>query len=337
MDAAIALAEVEDAGALLAEYPITVAAYLAEFDDERIHERIQRAYRWKGEGEVRHEVERIRQDLAAHAALTHAAEVIAAQHDVTVHTQRPSWQDTASETLERLGLDEADHAAGCPDHFIVIEEAFIAAECDHSDHDDDEDCWTEESDPIYCEVDGVAYTAEAYCADWHGNGHTHPWKKAPTTAPATGDAEADAKAKAAASAERKRVIAGNKAWAASHAVRAEFIDQLAQRKSAIPGGAIFALEALQDSRDLTGTYGDNRIDTTGMNATKATNALVTWICRSRQVNAASDQGKSLWRGGSDHSASIARFLRFLQSVGYTLSAAEEAAVGGEPYAIPAED
>lgn len=318
---------------LLAEYPITVAAWLAEFaDDESATAQITRAYHSRGEGAVRHEVERIRTHRAAENALQDAAQVMAAQYDCTVTTTHPAWADPAA-SLDTLGLDETDHAT-CPGHLLVIAEAYTDTACDCAQHEQDEECEDDDADPVYLEVDGTAYTATAYCADWQAHGHTHPWKS--TTGTSSTDAQASPEQaeqqRAANSAERRRVIAGNKAWAASHAVRAEFIDQLAQRKATISGGAVFALEALQDSRDLIGTYGD-RIDTTGMSPAQATNALVTWICRSRQVKAASDHGKSLWRGGQHHSASIARFLRFLESVGYTLSAAEEAAAGGAEFTL----
>lgn len=336
VDAAISLADREDKTTLLAQYPITVAAWIAEFDgDEHAQDRIQSAYRWKGEGGARHEVQRQR-DEATHAVrLAQAAEVIATEYSCATRTQRFDWTERVAEALDTLGLDENDHASGCPGHVLVISEAYLAEPCDHHDHEDDEDCGeVEDCDPIYAEVDGLAWTATAYCTDWQAHGHTHPWKKKTTAAvEAVRTEDEQAAAADAAKAERRRVIAGNKAWAASHEVRAEFLEQLAQRKTAIPGGAVFALDSLQDTRDLIGVYGD-RIDTTGMSAAQATNALVLWICRSRQVNAAADQGKSLWRGGSHHSVSIARFLRFLESVGYTLTAAEEAAAGGETYAIP---
>lgn len=331
IDAAITLATRDDTTTLLnhAHDSIAVAAWLAEFDgDDHAQKAITRALHWKGEGEARHETQRQRDKRTHRDRLAAACETIATEYNATTSDTHPAYNSAAA-TLDTLGLDEADHTT-CPGHHLVITEAYIPAECDHTDHDDDEDCYDDDAaDPIYATIDGTPYTAAAYCTDWQSNGHTHPHRH--TTTPTHTDDNDDTRA--AATAERRRVIAGNKAWTASTTVRDEFITSLTGRKTALPGAAVFALESLHDTRDLITRYGE-RPTTDGMTPAQATNALALWILRSRQHDTTGEAGKNLWRTPR---AATSRFLRYLETLGYTLTTVEEAAAGGDPYTVPTTD
>lgn len=153
-------------------------------------------------------------------------------------------------------------------------------------------------------------------------------------------AEASEAEKEKARQERKTVIENNKAWDAAETVRRAWLPTLAARKTPPKGtGAFLATALTRDAHTVTESGGDKfaaewlgvkeshfgRSDYTKVIA-KATEARATVVALV-QVLAAYEArtGRMDWRRDGDSPAG--RYLRFLASVGYTLSDVEQIATG----------
>jgi len=183
----------------------------------------------------------------------------------------------------------------------------------------------------------------------------------------TAESEADATARAeAASAERRRVIAGNKAWDAAVKVRRAWLREFFQRKTPPAGAAAFIAHAVVTGDhavrrafeqthplavDLFGVGGASRTASgdNGEDAGRVTYpgytrrddlatlldgasdkrlALVTLAVVMAAYEAALDRHS--WRG--DDGCPERHYLRYLDTLGYTLCDVERLAAGLEPLA-----
>ena len=235
VDAALAVAGSEIAVQAAEAYSLTVATWVVEFaDDAATVETILGWVERSGEDRTRHEVERIRQHRDDQVAWEQAAAAVSGVPVIPT----PGWdaQHVApvADLREPGGtqVDPAAHAA-CPGHAITLTEAWIPEE------DDD----PAEADPIDLQAAGRAWTFTAYCQDWELHGHAHRYRTSAN--PAAGVViDRPQERKDAERAERRRVIAGNKAWDAARVVRGEWVAGLLARKSAPADGVLFVLRAL---------------------------------------------------------------------------------------------
>ncbi len=334
VDAAIVVADDENAVKIAEAHTLAVAGWVMEFDgDPEAQESILREAGWGGEDRARHAVQRLREKRETAAA---RAEVIAT---LTVPViEQPSWSDKTTQLLSDLRdgdnkpLAPEAHSQ-CPGHVVVVREsyAYEAIEDETDDDGNPVEYAGDEEDPEPGQVTtgGRTFAVVPYCQNYAEHGHTSVYgsrsgSTSSTEAPAT---------KEAASAERKRVIAGNKAWKAATEVRAEWIEKLIARKSAPADTVLFALraitghaeqsagrKALADKVGAKDGYGLLTIpDLTGPQANMALLAFIVAACE-----ASTDTNH--WRSVQPLTA---LYLKQLEAWGYVLSDAEIAATDGK--------
>lgn len=211
VEAALVLADTPAVTATLAEYHVedlVAGAVIAEFADdaEVVAELAEVAA--TDPGRLAHRAESVRQDRALEAAKdVLRAELTAA--GVTVLEERPRYDDRSalglSDLTDKPGATaysgpalNPDKHASCPGHA-----AFIGSTYDHS---------TNKYRPH----------AQYYCTDWKSNGH-HKRSAANTAGAATGRQAEEKKA------ERRQLIADNKAADAAEVVRLAWITEFLQR------------------------------------------------------------------------------------------------------------
>lgn len=321
VDAVKAVSENEYAGELVeAGVDLVDAAAIAEFTDHPdIVERLT-GYATHQPVILRHEIERARQHLAERAkkeALI--AELEAAGYARLV--EMPHWR--LSESGELVRLDE-----------IYTDEALTIPLIDDETYDADDF----RPDPALPDVGFYVYTGyNGLRTFWymktptaHGY-HVHITATTPTTA-ATGDDEA---AKEAASAERKRVIANNKAWPAATTVRREWIAELLQRKKLPNDVAAFAAASLAHAHPLQsgddglhyaaelagiqhGSSYYNNGFTTALDAGNPTpDRILLALAIARTEHHLTP--KDTWRYTDHRGTTLARYLTALTAWGYNLS------------------
>ncbi len=333
VDAAIIVADDEKAVHIAEAHTIEVAAWVMEFaGDEDAQARILREAGWRGQDGARHEVQQLREKRATEAA---RSELIATLTETVI--DQPSWSDKSTQILtdlfdaDRKPIDPEAHRE-CPGHVVVVRESY-AYEAVEDETDDDgnpieyagED---EEPEPGQVTAGGHTFAVIGYCQNYAEHGHRHRYESRGTGT--TSEAPAN---KEAASAERKRVIAGNKAWKAATVVRAEYIEKLIARKSAPADTVLFALRAItghaEQSAGRTALaekvgakdgYGLLTIpELTGPQANMALLAFIVAACE-----ASTDTNH--WRSVQPLTA---LYLKQLESWGYVLSDAEVAATDGK--------
>lgn len=174
------------------------AAAIAEFDtDEKAVGQLLDA---AGRGGFDHQVQRLR-DQREENAKRAGAEVELAATGVTV-VPRPAYDDKKIRPLESLlnagkSVTAKNHAS-CPGHAAYVQRNYGPAD---------------EFTPVYV------------CTDAKKHGHTDRHAAGGTTAAALSDEDREK-----ATAERRRVIAGNKAWKAATAVRRRWLAEFCHRK-----------------------------------------------------------------------------------------------------------
>lgn len=329
VDASLAIAGNNTAMAIAATHSLDVAAWCAEFagNDDQVA-RIIRETDVFGEDRARHLVERYRQQAIDDAAYATAVDAIT---DLVV-IPRPGWTDapTALDNLvdtDGTAIDPHTHTA-CPGHAIVLDEA-------EQWDDDDEDSTDTEAEAFDLDAAGRRWVFTAYCTDPGQYGHRDRYGRTSdrSTPPVINEA-----AKQKASAERKRVIAGNKAWDAATIVRAEWVEKLLTRKAAPAGTVLFVLRALTGHVDLAAgrdglrakvgatATGYGQIEVPDLDNPAATMALLGLIVTGMEKGTSRDN----WR--TPH-AGTALYLTALAAWGYTLSDVETAAAGGTAYSL----
>jgi ParB family chromosome partitioning protein len=287
---------------------LVTAAKIADFTaDVEIAERLAGAAR---RGVFDHELQRQRDERAERDAITAAeAELTAAGVALALSPRPQTWKALGMlATAEGTELTEEEHRA-CPGH--------------------------------------AAYVARAYdgpntvygCLDWTANGHQDRY---PSTA---ATATAKPKDKAAASAERRDVIASNKAWRSAERVRRTWLVGFVSAKKAPATAAPFIAAALAHRDDALGKARTNGnpmahyllgLTPEPQRSTYMSNALVEMLDKATPDRAGmiglalvlgAHEGYlsgSEWRSPTK---SGTRYLRYLAAHGYTLSDVERRACG----------
>lgn len=202
----------QTARTLAAQYPLDLAqaAVIAEFDDdpETATELAETARDIPSR--FAHEAQRARDQRADAAAIAaHAAGL--AEKGITVVTERPDYNNNINSWASSAGkqLTEKNHK-DCPGNVVLLYMAgFNTRKVGES--------W--------------------YCTDPKGNGHKH----------LTGSGKPETN-KEEATAERRKVIANNKAWRSATVVRQQWIrDILLARKTVPAGAAAFTARAIAET------------------------------------------------------------------------------------------
>jgi ParB family chromosome partitioning protein len=153
-------------------------------------------------------------------------------------------------------------------------------------------------------------------------------------------AEMSEEEREAARAQRHDVIESNKAWASAETVRRDWLRTFVARKTAPKGTAAFLAAALAHDAETVASVGGNHLaadllgcDATGYGRSSGLAALVAEANDARaqvlalaQVLAAHEDStdRGDWRHIRPH---VARYLRFIEKQGYTLSTVERRACG----------
>ncbi len=351
VDAALAITGNTDARQRLDQgLTLDQAAAFAEFegDDDATRE-LEYSIR---SGRLDHTVQRLRDRRAeTEARRTAAAEY--AEQGITALDRRPYTHSSAARALDRLATKTGEKAT--PDN-VAAEHLAVYMEQETTYHlietgdeinpdDVDFDAETgEDAEEGYTHPDAVEertnWTPQFYCLDpaaagLHERGRT--------------ESSGEQDDKEAARTERRRVVANNKAWRSAETVRLAWLKKQAARKSAPKGAAAFVARTLATRAHLfTGhRIGNVRNDILGIKDTatgygidpavaahidKASDAralVLSWT----QALAAYEAGTHVndWRNSNRYSASdTARYLRYLETLGYVLSDIEEEACTTDP-------
>jgi ParB family chromosome partitioning protein len=211
------------------------AAVIAEFEDdpEAVEELIDRAERNWGFDRRADALRRTRAEKARQAA---AAAAFTNETGVPV-IERPRWGATEGPVrLSELAHDgeqlTSEPHASCPGHAAFLEDDWqLKGGVDEAsdEADDDDDNYQQVWEPVYV------------CTDPQANGHevTRP-ARAGRGAPLSEEQKDQQKA------ERKKVLANNKAWRTAETVRREWLTAFLARKTAPKGTLRYLLVELAD-------------------------------------------------------------------------------------------
>lgn len=338
VDAAIVVADDDNAVKIAEAHTLAIAGWVIEFDgDQDAQETILREAGWGGEDRARHAVQRLREKRETAAA---RAGVIATLTAVTV-IEQPSYSDKATQPLTDLRdaegkpISQMEHSQ-CPGHVVVVREAYayeaIEDEVDDDGNPVEYDDGDEDPEPGQITAGERTFAVIPYCQNYADHGHRSRYSGNSSSSTAAPES------KEAASTERKRVIAGNKAWKAATVVRGEFIEKLLARKSAPADTVLFTLRAITGHADQShgrkalaekvgakDGYGLLTIpDLSGPRANAALLAFIVTACE-----ASTDTNH--WRSAQSLTA---LYLKQLEAWGYVLSDAETAATGGKKFKTP---
>lgn len=338
VDASLAVAKSTTAAAALKEHDLTLdqAAALAEFeDDQAAADRLLGAASDTWLGRFDHVVQQLRnaRDEAAREA-TAAATLMPG---VAVLAQEPAW-DGPARALEWLTDDAGEvltahgHAT-CPGHAGMVEEVYAL-----DDGETEDDVTLEPGEVL---LDRRVYQPHYLCRDPQAYGHTDirpgPHRHSPSTATET--------ARDQQTAERREVIANNKAWAAAETVRRDWLRAFLARKTAPKDTAAFLAEAiawcdfalrhaLENGNTLAhDLLGIAPVDGYDKRGTAVAEALRTapdgraHVVALGLILAAYEEATSRdsWRR---HDLATRRYLRWIQAHGYELADVEQLACAG---------
>jgi ParB family chromosome partitioning protein len=191
-----------------------------------------------------------------------------------------------------------------------------------------------------------------YCADPAANGHESRYQSTQLPDLGGGGGAAPPAQQPAPDPNRRLVIEGNRAWTAARTVRTRWLaDTLFQRrtapKEAMPfiAGQLVAMPApLRDAithaprsavfRQITGD-GIRADEVAGWGTARLPVAVLAVIAAAYETQMDGDAGRDTWRTDRPYPrcprADAGGYFRFLASVGYELSAIEQAVADGVPY------
>ncbi len=278
-------------------------ATVAEFaDDPEVVARLTRAAEDSPGAFKRRAIQERQEREFAAALAAHCAELTAA--GVTVLKERPGYDGPA----ERLGSlihdgDEltAENHTECPGHAAYVRQTY----------------------------DGEI-TESYYCTDWKGHGHAQRYGQVTIGSTRGGAMTEEQKA------ERRAVIANNKALRAANEYRREWLRAWLARKSLPKGAGLYIAETLVQVSHLLGRWmskgttpmlaellGETATDPYGRVTVKATTDARCHMYNLAVVAAAheSDISHDSWRTTAAPEA--ARWLAFLAEHGYDLSEIEQ--------------
>ncbi len=360
VDARLAVGASELAAKATDRYDLTLdqAAVIAEFEDDT--ETVKALVVAAKEGRFEH-VAQVARDARAEAQAK--APVIAAltEQGVTVIDARPRYGEDA-QALESLvnnegkGIDPADHAE-CPGHAVYLTEVETYTEPDGTVLDVDRwgyvHEWPEGKEPadedeaeqrLAAAVTSVEWVPAGVCLSPADHGHlTHQqWydkrgRSQPTAEKSDEQREAERVA-------RRLVIDNNKAWKSAREVRNEWVKTYLTRKTPPASAGTFVAVAHAHDASLMGEADANRIACdwfgvepatyghspalsalAGEAGDKRAQVLTLGLILAAYEHRAGDRA---WREDGEHSTT-GRYLRFLATLGYTLSEAEEYAASSQ--------
>jgi len=367
VDAALTVARsplAQDAAETYGHLDLTQAAVLAEFTDdaEAVKALVTAAQR---PGMFEHAAqtardERNRTQRRKDLAASLAAEGVRVVDDVP----RTNWVDRLVND-DHVDLTPEGHA-GCPGHAATVatvwgwvdpatgepSEAGVEVYDDEDQEDDqigdDLDALDDEDDFQPATAWGSHPAAVWVCTDPAAYGYHGRYESRETLRPKLAEmTEAGAKA---ARAQRRDVIASNKAWASAEPVRREYLRALLTRKTPPKGSAALVASALARDADTVAQVGGNHLaadllgcdpTTWGRNGavadliTQATDARAQVLGLALVLAAYEDNlTPAAWRRVQP---TTQRYLGFVSDTGYTLADIERRACGQDPLAdMPAD-
>lgn len=312
VDAARAVATSECALDAVGATSLTIeqAAVLTEFEDDP--EAVEALLLAHEDAYFDQAAEELRQARALREAVVKMQADLTAD-GVTVSMVQPGYgadaevkalSDLCESTEQRQALDAEAHAATCPGHAVAVITEY------------DREARMSVPKPVQV------------CVQWATHGHTYRYAYISTPAQAAGPMSEEQKA------ERRRVIANNKAWDAATAVRARWIAAFAKARGAVPDGEAFLARAIL-GRDAFHTQGwSSEWSTMTSKVTDRTTTKV--LTRTAVAGLLSEwhkaTGRMTWRRPTDCDA---RYMRALIAWGYQPSPVEKLLLGeGEPAAEP---
>ena len=310
VDAALSVSKSDLARAAAERYAfldLTQAATVAEFEDDA--EAVKALVKAARDGGFDHLAQRLRDERAEAAARAQVVDELTAA-GVTV-IERPGWMDAASAVEDLTDSDgrplTVDGHADCAGHAAYV-----------GSH------WSGYGDDI--DHDEGMYVAVYVCTDPAAHGHRSRWEQQRAQRPGLTDEQ-----KAAANAERRRVVANNKAWRSAETVRRAWLTTFLARKTAPKGAAGFVAQSLVRAdhelrRALERAHLEARDLFGGSVSAEETSDGRAQMIGLGLVLAAYEQGTGVWswRAPSD---STAWYLRYLAAQGYELSEVERLACG----------
>lgn len=311
VDAGLAVAKAPAAAKVADEHQLTIeeAAAVAEFadDEQAVAQLVEAAEDGYG---FDHAVQRLRDERERDTNRATLEEELR-QAGTTV-IEPPRWDDKKTAPLHKLlnpagkELTKRGHAK-CPGHAGYATYA-----------------------------GGTAYKAGYACTDWKTNGHTHTEHTRASAVAAGGEAD-----RAAAAAERRDVIASNKAWDSAQSVRRAWLREFLQRKQAPKDAGQFIAQSLANPSqfmvDTAGNHLAHQLLDLGKEPAWGPSAAVQELVAKASPARADLLAVGLllcaheawtnrqhWRHVHEETA---RYLKFLQAQGYQLSDVELRACG----------
>lgn len=354
VEAGIKVAGSELATKATERYDLTLeqAVTVAEFEDDPEVAKALIVAATKGQFE--HVAQRARDDRARAQAQAPVIEALTAE-GITV-IDRPGWQDDAKD-VDRLRdsagdrLDPEAHRQ-CPGHAVYLTEREVYTEPDGTVLDANrwgEVDWPEGKEPADDDEAAARWEAVTVTIEWepepvctnpgeHGHLTDSQWYdrqgRGTKSAGDKTDAEREAEKKA-----RKLVIENNKAWKAAREVRQQWVAKYLTRKTPPAGFGEFLAQTLTEHSTVANSIGGS-------------NTAAEWFGFEPESYGRSQKLKDLavkandkraqvialgiilggyesdyctdnsWRQNGTNNAT-GRYLRYLQSLGYTLSDVEE--------------
>lgn len=334
---------------------LTQAATVAEFEDDP--EAVKALVVAARSGQFDHTAQRLRDARAETTERERVAEELRAAGLTVI--DRPGSGHAATDLRQLTDADGVqlteDRHAGCPGHAAYVttlsgyltpgadrpasDDAAPLDDPDEGDPDDAEETG-QQSRPVWRSWIGARYV----CTDPAAHGHRDRWSGADSGTDRKKAAEMDDEEREAARAARRDVIESNKAWASAETVRRTWLRNLLTRKTAPKGTAPFLAAALAHDGTMVTGIGGNQLAAELLGCTEAgsygrSTALVHLVEQAGEARALvltlaqvlagyeACTDRSDWRSARPHTA---RYLRFLQSCGYTLAPVELRASGQHP-------
>ncbi len=247
-------------------------------------------------------------------------------------------------------LTEQEHM-GCPGHAAYVDEDWL--------YPGDEGYPNPDADPDDDDAAVYAATPVYLCLDWAKHDHKERYPSYSGSRAAIPAAEKTDEQRSAAAAERREVIAGNRAWDSAQTVRRQWLAELLTRKTAPPRAAAFIagsfarrdhtvshtlMNGIDLARELLGLQPEGHSYSDYEGYLRRRREMVDLIEQGTDgralviglglILAAYEQGadRNSWRrtSATDTDGSVSatpRYLRYLESCGYELAPVERRACG----------
>ncbi len=279
---------------------------MAEFQDDA--EAVKALVVASREGGFEHLAQRLRDERAEAAERAKVTDELAAAGVAVI--DRPRWTDPTSDLDALRDADgealTVEAHASCPGHGAYVDSYWTAI------NDEEEEV---EFEPVYVCTDPAAY------------GHQSRWQRSVSTErPEPTDED-----RAAAAAERRRVIANNKAWRSAEVVRREWLATFCARKTAPKGASRLIADWLRRANRPLVTALERRsprahsLFGASLQVDESSDSRAQVVALAIVLAAYEDDtGTHSWRHVND---ATVRYLRYLAENGYELSDVERLACG----------